>query len=165
MKLLHRLSDILYQVEKQLAIVLCSVMLISLSAGVLYRYVLNSPLTWSDETAIFSLIWLTFIGGSMSIKRQDSAAVSIVMDKLQGKLRQALLGIGIVVMTGFIIYIFYFSLIWLSSSNIAIQRSSSMGMPMIYAYASIPVSFFFMMIHTIELFVNNLKNSEGGHEA
>ncbi|MFS0644086.1 TRAP transporter small permease [Siminovitchia sp. 179-K 8D1 HS] len=165
MKLLHQLSNIVYQIEKLLAIALCSAMLISLSAGVLYRYILNLPLTWSDETAIFSLVWLTFIGGSMSIKRQDSAAVSIFMDKLKGKLRQTLFGLGIAVLAAFLIYIFYLSLTWLSSSNIAIQRSSAMGMPMIYAYASIPVSFFFMIIHTLELFINNFKSSEGGNEA
>lgn len=165
MKLLHQLSNIVYQIEKLLAIALCSAMLISLSTGVLYRYILNSPLTWSDETAIFSLVWLTFIGGSMSIKRQDSAAVSIFMDKLKGKLRQTLFGLGIAVLAAFLIYIFYLSLTWLSSSNIAIQRSSAMGMPMIYAYASIPVSFFFMIIHTLELFINNFKSSEGGNEA
>ncbi|MBD8003729.1 TRAP transporter small permease [Bacillus norwichensis] len=165
MKLLNRLSDLIYQIEKLLAIAFCSAMLISLSAGVLYRYVLNSPLTWSDETAIFSLIWLTFIGGSMSIKRQDSAAVSIFMDKLKGRPRQALFGIGIAVLAAFLMYIFYLALTWLSSPNIAIQRSSSMGMPMIYAYVSIPVSFLFMMIHTIELFVNNFKSKEGGIEA
>lgn len=165
MKLLHLLSNIVYQIEKLLAIILCSAMLISLSAGVLYRYILNSPLKWSDETAIFSLVWLTFIGGSMSIKRQDSAAVSIFMDKLKGKIRKVLFGLGIAVLAAFIIYIFYLSLTWLSSPNIAIQRSSSMGMPMIYAYASIPVSFFFMFIHTFELFVNNFKSSEGGNKA
>ncbi len=162
MKLLHRVSHVVYTCEKLLAILLCAAMLISLSAGVLYRYVLNTPLTWSDETAIFSLVWLTFIGGSMSIKRQDSAAVTIVMDKMTGKLRKFLFGIGLLILGLFIGYIIYLSVIWLSSPNISLQRSSSMRMPMIYAYASIPVSFSFMMIHILELISNNFTTKQGG---
>ncbi|OMP65997.1 TRAP transporter small permease [Domibacillus epiphyticus] len=161
MKALHRLSDWVYNIEKVIAVILCAAMLISLSAGVLFRYVLSAPLTWSDETAIFSLIWLSFIGGSMSIKRQDSAAITLLMDKVHGKARTIMLGAGLAVLLAFVIYIFYLSIIWLSSPTIMMQRSSSMGMPMIIAYLSIPVSFFFLIIHTLELFLNNFKSDEG----
>lgn len=88
MKFIHSLSEILHSIEKILAIILCIFMLISLSLGVFYRYFLSSPLNWSDETAIFSLAWLTFIGGSMSIKRQNSAAVTLFMDKMNGKTKK-----------------------------------------------------------------------------
>lgn len=162
MKALHRISDWVYSIEKFVAIILCGTMLVSLSAGVLYRYVLSSPLTWSDEIAIFSLVWLSFLGGSMSIKRQDGAAVSILMDRFKGKLRMILLGIGMLFLFAFVVYIFYLSIVWLSSPNIMVQRSSSIGMPMIYAYLSIPVCFFFMIIHSLELILNNFTGRQGG---
>lgn len=165
MKVLHQLSNWIYNIEKVLVSILGAVMLLSLSAGVLYRYVLNAPLTWSDETAIFSLVWLTFLGGSMSIKRQDSAAVTILMDKLKGKTRQLLLGAGLAVLFAFVVYIFYLSIGWLSSSNIMLQRSSSMNLPMIIPYLSIPVSFFFLIIHSLELLINNFITNKGGDAA
>lgn len=158
MKALHRLSNLIYGIEKGIAIILGTIILLSLSAGVLFRYVLSTPLSWSDEAAVFSLIWLTFIGGSMGIKRQDSAAISILIDKLKGKAKQIVFATGVFILFSFIVYILYLSIGWLSSPNIYIQRSSSMGMPMIYAYLSVPVSFVFMMIHTLNLFVNTMKN-------
>ncbi|BAQ09315.1 TRAP transporter small permease [Sporosarcina sp. FSL W7-1349] len=162
MKALHRLSNWVYSIEKFAAIILCGTMLFSLAAGVLYRYVLSSPLTWSDEIAIFSLVWLSFIGGSMSIKRKESAAVSILMDKMKGKLRTVLLGIGMLALLAFVAYIFYLSIGWLSSPNIRVQKSSSIGLPMIYAYLSIPVCFLFMVIHTLELVLDNFFGKQGG---
>ena len=70
-------------------------MLFSLAAGVVYRYVLKSPLVWSDEVAIFSLIWLTFIGGSMSVKLGRTAVVTIFVDKFTGKVKKFLLGLNV----------------------------------------------------------------------
>ncbi|MED4352272.1 TRAP transporter small permease [Schinkia azotoformans] len=160
MNFIHLLSDWLHKVEKLLAIILCTVMLISLSAGVFYRYVLSAPLTWSDETAIFSLVWLTFIGGSMSIKQQNSAAVTIFMDRFSGKARMILLGISFLVVLLFVSYIFYQSVIWLSGPTIMIQYSNSMRMPMIFAYLSVPVSFFFLIVHSLDLIVKNFKKKE-----
>lgn len=160
MNFIHLLSDWLHKVEKLLAIILCTVMLISLSAGVFYRYVLSAPLTWSDETAIFSLVWLTFIGGSMSIKQQNSAAVTIFMDRFSGKARMILLGISFLVVLLFVGYIFYQSVIWLSGPTIMMQYSNSMRMPMIFAYLSVPVSFFFLIVHSLDLIVKNFKKKE-----
>ena len=161
MKLIHLFSDWLHKVEKVLAIIICAVMLISLSAGVLFRYVLSAPLTWSDETAIFSLVWLTFIGGSMSIKQQNSAAVTIFMDRFRGKVRTILLGISFLVVLLFVGYIFYQSIIWLSGPTILMQYSNSMRMPMIFAYLSVPVCFFFILVHSLDLLIRNFQTKEG----
>lgn len=160
MRILTKVSDLVYAMEKVLAIIFGGIILFSLSAGVLYRYVLSAPLLWSDEVAIFSLIWLTFIGGSMGIKRQDSAAVSVFIDKLKGRAKQIAFAIGVLILLVFIAYIFYLSIGWLSSPNISVQRSSSMGMPMIYAYLSVPVSFIFMTIHSLELFLSTVQDNQ-----
>lgn len=156
------ISDAVFKIEKVAAILLTSTMLVSLSAGVFYRYVLSSPLTWSDEVAIFSLVWLTFIGGSMGIKQQSSAAVTIFMDRFKGTLRTILMGISLLAVLIFVIYILYLSFVWLSSPNILLQRSSSMRLPMIIPYLSIPVSFTFLAVHSLDLL---LKNFSGKKEA
>lgn len=162
MKVIHKLSDWVYSLEKIIAVILCTIILFSLAAGVLYRYALHSPLIWSDETAIFALVWLTFIGGSMGIKLNESPAITLFMDKIKGTTRKILLAVGTLTVLAFVIYIFYLSIIWLSSPNILVQKSSSMQMPMIYAYLSVPVSFLFMTIHTLSLLIKNFQNKEEG---
>jgi TRAP-type C4-dicarboxylate transport system permease small subunit len=160
MVFISKLSDWVFSLEKLISILLGTLMLVSLFLGVVFRYVFDSPLIWSDETAIYSLVWLTFIGGSMAIKRQESAAVSLLMDKISGNLKVILIAISLLTVILFATLILYLSVKWLSSPTILLQKSNSMKMPMIIAYLSVPVSFVFILIHSLNLFVSNFKSSE-----
>jgi len=156
MKLIGKLSDWVYSTERVLAILFGLVILVSLSAGVLFRYVMDSPLTWSDEMGMFSLVWLTFIGGSMSIKMKSAPTIDIVTNYLKGKTKRIVLISGYIAMVLFIGYVLYLSINWITSSNILVQHSGSMGMPMLFPYLSIPVSFLFMLVHSLEILVKGL---------
>ncbi len=162
MAMIHWLSNMIFKLEKFIVIILGLVMLFSLAAGVVYRYVLKSPLVWSDEVAIFSLIWLTFIGGSMSVKLGRTAVVTIFVDKFTGKVKKFLLGLSVLIVLVFAVYLLYLSLQWLSSPNILVQRSNSMNMPMIYAYLSVPVSFLFIAIHAVDLLARHFRQETEG---
>lgn len=154
---IERLSDWLFRLEKVLAMILIGIMFVSLTAGVIFRYYLDRPLLWSDEVAIFSLIWLTFVGGSMSIKRQQAAAVSLLTDRLRGRWKKIVFIFGFAVVALFCLYLLYICYYWLSSPNIQIQRSSSLQLPLIYVYISVPIGFAFMFIHALSLFVKSFK--------
>lgn len=162
MAIIHWLSNIIFKLEKTIVIILGLVMLFSLAIGVFFRYVLKSPLVWSDEIAIFSLIWLTFIGGSMSVKLGRTAVVTIFVDKFTGKIKKVLLGISFFIVLMFAVYLLFLSVQWLSSPNILVQRSSSMNMPMIYAYLSVPVSFLFIAVHAADLLVQHFRHETEG---
>ncbi|WP_413376571.1 TRAP transporter small permease [Alkalihalobacillus sp. 1P02AB] len=157
MKTIEKLSNWVYSIEKCLAMLFSIVMLIALFLGVIYRYVLNAPLVWSDEMAIYSLVWLTFIGGSMAIKRQESASITILVDRLRGKTKQWLISISILSVLLFSVFILILSVRWLGSPTISLQYSNSMQMPMVFPYLSVPVGFTFITIHSIHLFLLNLK--------
>ncbi|WP_227937402.1 TRAP transporter small permease [Alkalihalobacillus deserti] len=154
-----KISDYVFKIEKSIVMILIIAMFVSLTAGVFFRYYLNSPLFWSDEFAIFTLVWLTFLGGSMSIKRQETAAVTILVDKLNNKFKKIVASIGFLIVIIFCLFIVYYSYIWLSSPNISLQKSTSMQIPMIYPYLSVPLGFFFMSIHSIHLFLLSLKET------
>ncbi|WP_209123592.1 TRAP transporter small permease [Alkalihalobacillus sp. BA299] len=154
-----KFSDTIFKIEKVIVMILIIAMFLTLTAGVFFRYYLNSPLFWSDEFAIFTLIWLTFLGGNISIKRQQTAAVTILFDKLNKKSRKVVASVGFLIIILFCLLIVYYSIIWLSSPNIVLQKSNSMQLPMIYPYLSVPIGFFFMSIHLVHLFLLSLKET------
>ncbi len=160
MILIHKLSDFIFTVEKVLAVLFCSILLVTLSAGVAFRYFLNSPLSWSDEIAIFSLVWLTFIGGSMGIKLQRSASVTILMDKLQGPVRKVLMVVSTLAVFLFGCYIFALSVQWIMSPTILLQKSNSLQLPMIIPYLSVPVGFFFILIHALDIVLKTFQTAK-----
>lgn len=162
MGLVSKLSDYIYSIEKVIVTILLSVMFLSLTAGVIFRYFLKSPLHWSEETAIFTLAWLTFIGGSMTIKRQQTAAVTFLMERLSGKLYYILNIIAYFIVFAFALFIFVWSIPWILSPNIVYQKSLAMQLPMIVPYLSVPVGFCFLTIHSLDLFIKSFKPVEEG---
>jgi len=156
-----RLDRGIYEIEKALAIVLSIIMLGSLFLGVITRYVFNSPLTWTNEAAIYALIWMTFIGGSMEIRNKQSAAVSILADKLKPKAARLVISFGYVVIALFALYLVWQSARWLSSPNIMIQHSPALRWPMIIFYAAVPIGFLFVIVHAIQLFLENQTDTAG----
>lgn len=159
MKLISHLSDVIFKIEKVLVIILVGLMFISITTGVLFRYFLKMPLHWADETAIFSLVWLTFIGGSMSIKQGHVASVTIFIDRLNGKLKYILLCISTILILGFGVLILLTSIKWILQPTIAFQKSPIMQIPMIYPYLSVPVGILFLCIHSLNLFVEVLMGT------
>ncbi|MCM3411859.1 TRAP transporter small permease [Metabacillus litoralis] len=153
MNIVKRISDAVFTIEKYLVIVLMTIMLVSLVAGVTYRYFLNSPLSWPEELAIIMLVWVTFVGGSMSIKRQQAAAVSILLDRLQPKLRKILLIIGFSLIIAFCGYLIYLCINWVSAPSVFMQKLPSLGVAMFYPYLAIPIGFIGMGIHSICLLI------------
>ncbi|OMP67236.1 TRAP transporter small permease [Domibacillus epiphyticus] len=165
MKLLNTLSDGVFKVEKAIVIVLVGVMFISLTIGVVFRYFLKMPLHWADETAIFSLVWLTFVGGSMSLKQGQIAAVTMFIDLLKGRLRHILLCFSTILVFGFGLLLLFASIHWITQPTIVFQRSSIMQIPMLYPYLSVPVGLFFFCIHSLNLCVQTIRGVENsaGH--
>lgn len=162
MNLIGKLSDGVFQIEKFLVSIFVSLMFISLTMSVIFRYAFNHPLHWADETAIFSMIWTTFIGGSMGIKRQQAAAVTLITDKLKGAALKAMLMIAFLITFAFCLFILILAYQWISAPAIWFQNSTSMNLPMFYPYLSVPVGFLFMTIHAFDLVLKTLTSKEVG---
>jgi len=153
MKLLHKLSNAIFEVERVLSIVLMTVMLVSIFAQVMFRYAFNHPLHWPEELAIYTLVWVTFIGGSMGIKRQQAAAVTFLFDRLSAGARRVVLYIGWTLVAAFAVIIIYLSARWLSLPSMFLQKSPSLGFAMFYPYLAVPVGFAGMAVHSLDLLV------------
>ncbi|WP_153733147.1 TRAP transporter small permease [Sporosarcina obsidiansis] len=165
MNVIKKLSDTVYKFESFLAIILMTVMLISITAGVTFRYFFNSPLSWPEELAIITLVWVTFVGGSMSIKRQQAAAVSLLLDRLSDTLRKILLAIGFMLIIIFSVYVFYQAFQWISVPSVFLQKLPALGIAMFYPYLAIPLGFAGMVIHTLSLFLDLFTTKKDPLEA
>lgn len=164
MKILNKISDICFSFERILAVLLFAFMTTSILLGVIFRYFLSHPLKWTDEFAMFSLVWITFIGGSMSIKLNKAAVMSFVMDRLPPRVSRVFIAFGTLLVLAFCAFLLYLSLKWITNPLISLQRSQAVGIPMVIPYVAIPLGFFFMAIHALELFAGFFRRTrqEGG---
>ncbi|HWK21766.1 MAG TPA: TRAP transporter small permease [Ureibacillus sp.] len=163
MKIVRKINNFVFSIEKILAILLAVVLLLSLAAGVLFRYLLKSPLFWSDELAIFCLIWITFIGGSLSLKEKASPSITILTDLVSPKLKKYVQALCNIILLLFVAYILYLAYEWITMPNIMVQTSTAMNIPKVYFYLSIPVSFIFSVIHVLaNIFLDFTEDEQEG---
>ncbi|MEY4675984.1 MAG: hypothetical protein RLZZ470_491 [Pseudomonadota bacterium] len=59
-----------------------------LSAGVVSRYVLQDPLTWSDELASVLFLWLAMLGAVVAMQRGEHMRLTVFVAKLSPGKRQ-----------------------------------------------------------------------------
>ncbi|MCQ6277114.1 TRAP transporter small permease [Bacillus sp. V3B] len=157
MKAIRILSDTVYKVEKVLANIILTIMLVSLFVGVVSRYVFNAPIVWTGEVTLFTLAWITFIGGSMSIKMKQAVAVTLLTDYLRGYFKKRVITVGLFACVIFTVALSYFSIQWIMNPMILMQKSDALQLPMIYPYLSVPVGILFMTVHTIHIFIESLQ--------
>jgi TRAP-type C4-dicarboxylate transport system permease small subunit len=164
LKLIRKLSDFIYSIEKILAFLLALTLLLAMVGGFFFRYVLKSPLFWSDELAIFCLIWITFIGASMVLKEKTSPTITFLIDSVPKRFKKYFLIVSNIVLLAFVGYVLYLAINWISTPNILVQRSTSMDMPKIYFYLSIPISFAFSTIHVMNNVIESFKSEDHKEE-
>ena len=135
---------------------LMAAMVVIIAAQVWYRFVLNDPLSWSEEAGRYLFVWISFMGAAAGVRYQVHLGIDL-MDKL---LSPALYR-WVVVLVNLIIQIFLLIIIYWGFKILGVikfQESASMHISMIYPYMAVPVGAIFMFINSVRVLVAALNN-------
>ena len=117
---------------------------------VVMRYVFQNSLTWSEELARYIFLWQCWIGASFAVKKGSHIRVEILPNKFAGKKKVIFEVIITLIWFSFTIFLAYTGT-WITTHVFnSGQLSPAMRIPMGYAYASVPVGCFLMIVHLIE---------------
>ena len=144
-------AAIKFWMDKILSIA-CTVLLTFMTVLVLIqvfsRYVLNSPVAFTEELVRYSLIWTGFIGAAYAFSTREHMSLTLVRDKFTGKVHTALLvaidGL-ILLMAVFVFTIGGFKLA-VSASR---EFSALLGIPRSLVYSIAPISGVFIVLAQI----------------
>ena len=76
-----RLSGAIVQIERMALMAFMSLLLVLILLNVVTRYA-RIPLYWVDEAAVYSVVWLTFIGASAMTRLRMDFAVTLLTDNV-----------------------------------------------------------------------------------
>ena len=117
-------------------------MMASICYDAIMRYAFTAPTSWSLEINSFLLVYLAVIGAAEAQRHDAHIRITYFKDKLPLRLRAA-----IDLATGLLGVAFCTILVW-RGSTMALQAleygervSSSLGTPMVYPYALMPIGF------------------------
>ncbi len=144
-------AAIKFWMDKILSIA-CAVLLTFMTVLVLIqvfsRYILNSPVAFTEELVRYSLIWTGFIGAAYAFSTREHMSLTLIRDKFTGKAHTALL----VVINGLILLmaIFVFTIggfkLAVSASR---EFSALLGIPRSLVYSIAPISGVFIVLAQI----------------
>ncbi len=153
--MIHKLSDFLNKITEIVVMVLMAAISVIIFGQVICRYVFNHSLYWSEEVGRYILIWITFLGASVGVKRFAHIGIDFLYNKTSGIFKK-ILDITIVVLgiffTGILCYFGY-----KFSYFARFQKSAALLMPMTIPYLSICVGGFLMLIHFLSNFIKLFK--------
>jgi len=151
LKLTINKSDLWLKLLGRMIGIFCTISIIlTLSAGVISRYVFNRPFFWTDEVARILLIWSIFIGAAMGF-RKGAPTAHIGMDYFVSLFPEKIKRIA--VRFERIFNMFFCILMFIIGTSFFIQtitfRTAALDISKGYIYVCLPVFAFMTLIFLI----------------
>ena len=149
-----------------LIIVSVAVLTLDVLWQVFTRFVLKDPSTWTEELAVFMLIWVALLGSAVALGRGAHLGVDYFVLKLPEKFRIKCEVIVFLLIAAFSLTVFVFGGTNLVISVLKLgQVSPSLHVEVGYVYLAIPISGFFMTLYSIIAMTERLTASYNSQNA
>lgn len=161
MKLLKLLNK---NLERYLMLILLLGMTLVLGIQIVFRFVINDPLTWSEELARFMFIWSTFLSIGFCLKEGISLKIDTLISIFPKKVQAMIYMVGDIVMAVFFIYLLPASWEFAYTSVLSGQTSAACHIPMYFIQISLMVGFALAAFRSIQNVWNNIQFLRHGGE-
>ena len=132
--------DTINKVVGILLALMLGVMSILIILQVISRFVINLPLTWSEELSRYLMIYIVFLGASLAMRHNKLISIELLPETLTGNKRK------LVIILVMIISIIFFAILFLQGIDmlplVQMQSSPGLQLSMAIPYASIPIGSF-----------------------
>ena len=105
-----RIVDAIDLVAKVVAGGLAAVIFAVMLAQVFFRYVINSSLQWSEELAIWGLIWMVFIGSVVLMRRWSHIGIPTFVNMLPLRIGIPLILLSKIISLLFLLAVVYYGI-------------------------------------------------------
>lgn len=138
---MKKVLDGLTKIENLIMIVTFIIMVCASFAQVVNRNFFKLPISWFDEAAVYSMIYMVLIGTEVGLRDGTQIAVTAMADKFRGRAR-----VGIQIFSKIVVVIFSFGVFMGGMKLMGIQIrtgqiSAALGIPMSVPYGAMVISF------------------------
>jgi len=148
--------ELLNKIIVNLSAAFLGIMTVLVLIQVFFRYVLNNPLSESQELSIYAMIYVVMLGCTIAVRNKTHIAVEIIIDILPDKLSNYLRSLTYIVMISFFGVLLAQG--WTLTVRSMLQKSPSTGIPVGYISFSIPLCAFISILYLIEHLIKDFHN-------
>lgn len=133
---------------------------------VIFRYVFNNSLAWSESLAIYMQVYITFLGAALALRKGMHVGIDFFLLKLKGKVRLR------VIMFNYSLVALFSLVLLVGGTQIVLQQITYgqivplfVPIPMYIVYIAIPLGGLFMFIESIIYIIERHKESRSSEIA
>ncbi len=138
------LNQLLGSVIEGVAALLVAAEIVLLSAGVVARYLLHSPITWNDELASILFLWLSMLGAVIATRRGAHMQMTSVITHASSTVRaqlDILAAVACMVLAAVLLHAG-----WDYAADEAMVTTPALGISSAWRAAAIPVGLGLLML-------------------
>lgn len=126
--------------------------------NVITRYIFGFSLSWAEEMTTYSIIWITFLGCGICVRRGLHVSVDAFVQMLPGNGKWLFKILANLVCLAFSAILLAVG--WMLTSKVGAsgQLSPAMMIPVKFVYAALPVGAGFMILEYLDVIVNLVVN-------
>jgi TRAP-type C4-dicarboxylate transport system permease small subunit len=152
-----KIKKVLDTALEWLVMVVVGVLVLDVLWQVFTRKVLSDPSQWTEELAIFLLIWVSLLGAAVAMNKGAHLGIDYFTGKLSIKNRVTTEVFVFAVVALFSIYVMVIGGCDLVATTLKMdQRSPILDVAMGYVYLAVPISGLFMAFYSIIGFVERI---------
>lgn len=160
MPILKKTCDRIENILIFIIAIAASIMILVTFVEVVRRYTFSLSFTWAEELTRYLMVYVTFLGGAVAFRRFDLIPLDLISSRLGRKNQLILLTMTEIVGLVLIIVLFRFSLGAVMSPSVYMQKSIGLPISMGIPFASMVMSFGFMLLFSIEHFLDFVKEAK-----
>lgn len=163
MSFLKTLKSILDRALEGLVMVVVAVLVLDVLWQVFTRFILNDPSTWTEELAVFMLIWVSLLGAAVALNRGAHLGIDYFVGKLPYKARLSTEVVVFFCVAAFSFFVMILGGTDLVASTLELgQESPALRVKMGYVYLAVPISGFFLTLYAVIGFVERFRELRKG---
>lgn len=155
MKPLERLVDAIEAVARVAVLGLTLLVLLVMLAQVFFRYVLNSSLQWSEELAVWGMVWMVFVGSVLLVRRSEHISITTLVRYAPPAVRPFLVIFNKAAALIFLVIVGYYGIEVFGGTFHA--RSPSIGLSTRWIKLAIPVGAVLMAIVAVHAIADDVR--------
>ncbi len=152
--------EVVFKIMKALLILVLTAMVVILMAHIIFRYVINNSLTWSEELLKIMLVWFGMMSVAVLAARREHVAIVVFKEHMPKTVQNVLTKL-----TQFIIVCICVLMVFIGIQycmKAGFRLTPALRIPYAWAYAAIPVSFVPVTLFELRNFIVDFTG-KGNH--
>lgn len=152
------ITNILEKVVTILGVLGIVVLTVNLIVSVIFRYILNKPIYFSNELSLLLFAGVTFLGGCLGLRKNVLTRITVILNRCATKTAKVIEVFIQVMILFFSTIVLIYSVIWITDPTVLRQSPSTFDLPSWVFFIILPLTMLLMVVFSLDNIIRIVKD-------